>query len=222
MAIRRTLGALVLASLALSAPACNQRALHMVEASGERAYERGDYELAATEFGEVVDRRPGRWNARVELARALMALDKPAEAREHLEVAYTIQPENEEVLTLLADAMLASGDVGAMTRELRQRASTRNTVGDWMRLGIFLQRAGDFDEAERALLTAARLDAGRTIQPQMALASLYREAGDDAEALRRLRMALYLDPANEKVSEAIRSYGEIPGPTFAIVPIEQD
>ncbi len=211
--------------LFLAAPlalgACQQRALHMVEASGERAMERGDYVTAANEYAEVVDQRPGRWQARVELAKALLEMDRPAEAREQLEVAYTVEPEHEEVLNLLAEAMLASGDVDAMTTELRQRARVRNTVGDWMRLGIFLQRAGDFDNAEQALLTAARLDEGESVGPQMALASLYREAGDDEAALRRLRMALYLDPSNERVQQSIRSYGEIPGPTYALVPDER-
>lgn len=215
-----------MASLLLAAPlaltACQQRALHMVEASGERAMDRGDYVTAANEYSEVVERRPGRWRARVELAKALMEMDRPAEARENLEVAYTVEPENEEILNLLAEAMLASGDVDAMTTELRQHARTQNTVGDWMRLGIFLQRAGDLDGAEQALTTAARIDHGRSVEPQMALAGLYREAGDDEEALRRLRMALYLDPENEGVQRAIRSYGEIPGPTYVVVPDERD
>jgi len=219
MIITRRLAALLLAAPIVLA-SCQQRALHMVEASGERAMDRGDYVTAANEYSEVVDRRPGSWRARVELAKALMAMDRPAEARENLEVAYTVEPENEEVLNLLAEAMLESGDVGAMTSELRQRALTRNTVGDWMRLGIFLQKAGDLDGAEMALLTAARIDGGRSVGPQMALASLYREAGDELAALRRLRMALYIDPENQKVQQAIRSFGEIPGPTYVLVPEE--
>jgi Flp pilus assembly protein TadD len=201
---------------------CQQRALHMVEASGERAMRLGEYEKAANEYSEVVERRPGRWDARVELSKALMKMEMPAEAREQLEIAYIVEPENEEVLNLLAEAMLESGDVGAMTTELRQRAKTRNTVGDWMRLGIFLQQAGDLDGAEQALVTAARIDGGRSAPPQMALASLYREAGDEEAALRRLRMALYVEPGNAKVQQAIRSYGEIPGPTYVLVPEERE
>ena len=221
MIITRRLAAVLLATPILLA-SCQQRALHMVEASGERAMDRGDYVTAANEYSEVIERRPGNWQARVQLAKALMAMDLPAEARENLEVAYTVEPENEEVLNLLAEAMLESGDVGAMTTELRQRARTRNTVGDWMRLGIFLQKAGDLDGAEQALLTAARIDNGRSVEPQMALASLYREAGAEDAALRRLRMALYIDPENERVQQAIRSYGEIPGPTYVLVPEEWD
>lgn len=216
--IRRT-ATLLVAALVLAA--CNgPRAIHMVEASGEHAYKYGNYEKAADEFAEVVDRRPGNWQARVSLAKALLKLHHPAAARENLEVAFAVKPENAEILDLLAEAMLASGDVGDMTVELRQQAQSTNSVGDWMRLGIFLQKAGDFDQAEQALLTAARLDGGKSVEPQVALASLYREAGDDKAALTRLRMALYIDPTNQKVQDAIRSYGEIPGPTYALVPDE--
>jgi tetratricopeptide (TPR) repeat protein len=207
--------------LAAGLGACQeQRALHVVEDSGERAMWRGDYQTAAAEYGEVVDRRPGRWRARLELGKALLALDRPAEAREHLEVVYTIRPQDDEVLELLVTAMLESGDADAMAAELRQRAQDTGAVADWMRLGIFLQRAGDLDGAERALLTAARLDGGVSARPQMALAGLYREAGDDEDAIERLRMAHYVDPDNERILEAIRSYGEIPGPTFARRPAE--
>ncbi|MEO1130817.1 MAG: tetratricopeptide repeat protein [Planctomycetota bacterium] len=198
----------------------NQRALHMVEDSGERAMRRGDYRLAESEYREIVDRRPGRWDARIELGRALLELDQPAEAREELEVAYTINPNDAELLELLAEAMLGSGDVDAMARELRHRAVESNTVPDWLRLGIFLQRAGDLDGAEQALLTAAQLDRGRRVQPQTSLAALYRAAGDDAKALLRLRMALYINPDDARVQELIRSYGEVPGPTYAVEPTE--
>jgi len=197
-----------------------QRALHMVEASGERAMRQGDYRLAESEYAEIIERRPGRWDARIERARALLELGRPAEAREELEIAYTIRPNDEEVLDLLAEAMLESGDVEAIARELRHRATESNTVSDWLRLGISLQRAGDLDGAEQALLTAARIDGGENVQPQTALAGLYRAAGDEEQALRRLRMALYIDPDNARVQELIRSYGEVPGPTYAIPPAE--
>lgn len=207
--------------LALTLTACSgQRALHMVEASGDRAMERSQYQLAADEYAEIVDRRPSRWDAHVKLARALLKLNRPLEAREHLEVAYAQRPNNEEVVDLLATAMLESGDIASLTRELRDRAENSGAVSDWVRLGIFLLRAGDLDASETALLTAAQLDRGRTIQPQMGLARLYGRAGDENKALNRLRMALYIEPDNPEIQQAIRSYGRIPGPTFAIPPIE--
>ena len=43
----------------------------MIEASGDHAMYIGDYPTAVSEYSEVVQRRPGRWHARVELGKAL-------------------------------------------------------------------------------------------------------------------------------------------------------
>jgi len=192
----------------------------MVERSGEHAYKIGDYATAAQEWREVVDRRPGMWDARVWLARSYLALGEPKKAREQLEVAYTIKPLNVEVLELLATAMLESEDFDAMASQLRQVAEDTQTVSNWMRYGTFLQAAGDYDTAETALLTAARIDQGKRVQPQLALASLYRAAGDDKKAITRLRYALYLEPDNAQILDALRTYGQVPGPTLAEPPAE--
>jgi cytochrome c-type biogenesis protein CcmH/NrfG len=150
-----------------------------------------------------------------------MGLGEPKMAREQLEVAYTIKPLDNTVLELLATAMLQSEDFDAMSTELRRLAEDRNGVSEWMRYGTFLQKAGDFDTAETALKTAARLDRGQRVEPQLALASLYRDAGDDKKAVARLKNALYLAPDDPDIMSALRSYGEIPGPTLATVPPER-
>lgn len=212
--------ALSLSALTLGACA-QQRAVHRIEISGDRAADRGDYELSADEYREVIDRRPNRWDVRRKLAQSLLDLDRPAEAREQLEVAYTIRPTNPEVLDLLATAMLESGDVESMTRELRFAAEESGRAADWYRLGVFLSRAGDDDSAESALKTAARLDGGEDAVFQTALARFYESVGDDAQALERYRMALYLAPDDENIQNAVRAMGRIPGPTFGLVPKER-
>lgn len=219
-----TFASLILALFLVALPACKsnqQRALHMVEREGEHAYKLGDYTTAAADWREVVDRHPGMWNARVWLAKSYLALGEPKQAREQLEVAYTIKPLNNEVLDLLATAMLESEDFDAMSAELRRLAEDRNTVSDWMRYGTYLQKAGDYDTAEVALLTAARIDGGQRVECQIALATLYSDAGDDKKTVARLKNALYLAPNDPQIIGTLRSYGEIPGPTLAIVPPEQ-
>ncbi len=220
MTVRTPLFAIAILTLSLSA-CSGPRALHMVEASGDRAMSRSNYQLAAEEFSELVERRPSRWEFHVKLAKALLELDQPLEARENLEVAYSLRPDDEEIVDLLATAMLESGDVASLTRELRDRADASGAVSDWVRLGVFLLRAGDLDASETALLTAAKLDQGITVPPQMALYRLYNRAGNEPKAIERLRMALYLEPENPAILEAIRSQGEIPGPTFATPPAER-
>lgn len=208
-----------LAALLLTA-GCAQRSIPAVERSGDWAMDRADYATAAEEYGEVVERSPGRSHSRVGLGKALLELDRPAEARPHLEVAIQQRPNDPQVAELLAESMLGSGDVDAMRRFLRARANASADAADYILLGRFAARAGDVDEAERALKTAARLDRGMTVEPQLALADFYTSVGDNEAALDRLAMALWIDPLSTDIQERIRAMGETPGPTFARRPAE--
>ena len=213
---------LVLASvLGCAGSGERQRAIYILEESGDFAYASGDYDLAVTEYSEVVERRPGKRSARVELGRALIAAGQPDLAVEHLDAAYTIKPDDQEVIELLAQAMLESGNTERLTAFLRERTSDRDTTESWLRLGRYLRLAGDADEAERALLEAASLDGGQSLAPQLELARFYNSIGDSEKALRRYRMVLYVDPRNEIASDYLRSVGEVPGPTFALEPDER-
>lgn len=222
---RRPLQTLALTLAAALLVACNppgQRSIIRVEQSGQYYYSIGDYDTAAKEFGEVVHRSPGLWQTRVDLAKSYMKAGKYPEAREQLEIVYTIRPNEPGVLDMLAESMVASGDVDSMAGELRRQAEQRQTVSDWMRLGVFMHKAGDHDSAESALLTAARLDKGRNLGPQLALANMYRDVGETAAALDRYRMALYLKPRDPAIQQSIRDLGAIPGPTYALVPVERN
>ena len=208
-------------SLALQGCASDRpRSLETVRTTGDRAYDRGEYRAALTEYAEVVDRDPADWRYRVSLGKTLLILEQPAAAREHLAVAHNLRPNDESIVDLFAQSMLEADDHDELFSFLRQRVEQRRDVENYLRLGHFAHRAGDVDEAERALLTAARIDMGRNIEPQLALAELYASIGDDERALRRLRLALSFDLNNEEVRQRIRAYGEIPGPSFVIVPDE--
>ena len=167
----------------------------------------------------MVERRPGRWRARLEHGRALLNLREYELAREEFEVVYTRQP-TDEVLELLALAMLESGETDAMARLLRDRVEDDGGVEDWVRLGRFLRAAGDHDAAERALLAGAAVDRGVSAEVQYQLALLYDAIGDEPKAVERLAMAHWIDPEDERVIELIRSYDRVPGPTFARTPRE--
>lgn len=198
----------------------NTRSVQSYRDGGDRAFARGEYTQAAVEYAAVVDRMPSDWRARVDLAKTLLVQEKPVAAREHLEVAHNIQPRDEEVVDLLAQAMLESDDEASLFSFLHHRTRSRRTVGEFMRLGFFAERAGDVDEAERAYLTAARLDGGLTVEPQVALADLYAHSGDEEAAIRRLRMASYIEPENPQIRERLRALGMVPGPTLALEPDE--
>lgn len=218
---RRTLVALALAPLVALASCSGQRAIHMVEASGDRAMQQGDAPLAASEYREVVERAPARVDARIKYAKALLAAGDDRLAREEFEKCYTLRPNDEEVIEGLATAMVASGDSESAVRLLRTIAEDRGRPEDWMRLGRFYERLNDVDAAEQAYLAAARGDFGQSMGPQRALADLYRKVGRDDAAIQRLRMCLYLDPTNREIQNLLREFGEIPGPSLALRPTEQ-
>lgn len=221
---RKTRTTIVLGSLfaALLAGGCGKRSVLMAEDSGQRNLARGNYDTAAADFQEALDQSPGRFESRLGMGKALLALGKPREAREQLEVAHTLRPESGEAIDLLAEAMHGAGEFNAMTRYLRELAEQRQGVMDWVRLGKWTARIGDADSAERALITAARIDRGQTVEPQFELARFYAAIGDDDRAMRRLRMALYIDPADQRVRDMIRELGATPGPTFAMPPVERE
>ena len=216
------LASLALGTMMLTAGGCATRAIPAVQMSGDQALAAGDYEMAILEYREVLSRRPGRWQTRTALGEALLEGGYPAEAREQLEVAAAARtPPTARVTDLLTRAMLESGDVESVVVRLRSIATDSRRPADWINLGRTLAETGDPDGAETALLTAARLDRGRHVGPQLALAQLYESAGDADKAFERYRMVLFLDADNQAARDAIAARGEIPGPTLSIVPTER-
>ncbi len=211
---------IALAALALLTGCSDRRGLTVVRDSGDKAYRFHRYEMARAEFEEVVARDPADWEYRAKLGETLLLLGEPVAAREHLAVAYELRPKDQKILDDYARAMLASEAYDELHTVLLERAHETQRVSDYLRLGLYDLRAGDADSAERALITAARLDGGRTPEPQLALATFYETVGDDTQSLRRLRMALYTDLENREAIERLRALGHIPGPTFALPPIE--
>jgi Flp pilus assembly protein TadD len=198
----------------------DRRALTVVRDSGDKAFRFQRYETAREEYAEVVERDPTDWEYRAKLGETLLILGRPVAAREHLAIAHELRPQDDEILEDYARAMLASEDFDTLHATLTQRARETGAVEDYLRLGLYDLRAGDADSAERALITAANLDEGRSPEPQLALADFYETVGDDAQAVRRLRMALYTDLENREANERLRAKGYIPGPTFALPPVE--
>jgi len=215
------LSLVMLGQLAMLGGCSDRRALRVVREEGDKAYRFQRYDQAREEFAEVVERDPTDWEYRSKLGKTLLLLGRPVQAREQLAVAYELRPQSDEILEDYARAMLASEDFNSLHEVLLRRARETQAVEDYIRLGMYDLRAGDADSAERALITAANLDEGRTPEPQLALANFYETVGDETQAVRRLRMALYTDIENREANERLRAKGHIPGPTFALPPVER-
>lgn len=215
----RPIAAMCCALSVICTAACSsQRSLVKVRDDGVKALDRGDTGKALADFREYNDRYPGTARGEYFLGRALAAADQPLEAKEHLWVAHTLEPHNDEYFVALCDSLSVLKLDEDLYRVLRQRAMDRGRVIDYLLLGHYAQRAGDADEAAKALRTAAELDGGASIEPQLALADFYAAIGNKPESLRRLRMAYFLDPTDAAVNQRIRAMGEIPGPSFALEP----
>jgi tetratricopeptide (TPR) repeat protein len=212
---------LVVALAALLLAGCNTvRPLPTVRESGDRFYSRGQFEQAAADYKEYTDRKPGEPSVQLAYAKTLLALHQPDPAVEHATIAFDQHPTDDDYIETRAQALFDAKKTGELDRFLRGQTSGRGLPADYIRQGRYLAKLGDADGAETSLKVAAKLDGGRTPEPQLALADFYHGIGDRASELQRLRMALYLDPKNLEVPNRIRALGEIPGPSLALPPAE--
>src|SRR5205085_7095420 len=121
------LAALILAAAtAMLLSGCTEhRSLAAVRESGENAYTRGDYPGAVKDFQEFTDRIPGNSLGHYWLGKTYVALGKPKEGREQLEIAYTSNLEDDRVFDALCDALYNDKKNDELFRLLRQRTTDR-------------------------------------------------------------------------------------------------
>ncbi len=210
----RTAAVVILVLLA----GCGQRPIETIRTTGQRYYDNDEYAAAAREYEEIIGRYPGDWQAQYKLGLCKLALDEPVEARRALEIAYTNNPRNADVLDALAEAMFRQGEPARLYELLRQRAESEQTVRSWLRLARYASELGDPDSAQAAYETAIMLDEGRSTEPYIQAAAFAEAIGDMDEALRRLRQAYGINPRDPRVTQRLRDLGEVPGPTIALPP----
>lgn len=217
----RTFTLVVGITLAGSLPGCSTgRSDLAIREKGDLEFHRGNYEVARVQYLEYSKLRPGRHDVLHNLGICALETGRTDEALHFLRLSYDLEPQTTAYVDALAEAMYRAGKYDELYELLRERTRQPGGVEDFLRLGEYAERMGDPDEAENALRTAAKLDRGKTVAPQLALARFYQNMGDAEMELLRLRMALFLAPDNQDVSERIRLLGHIPGPTFRIAPEE--
>lgn len=217
---RALLAAFGVAALLTCSLGC-QRSLLAVREAGDRHYSRGEYEEAKADYLEYIDRSPARPEVHHMLGRTYMAQGQTGLAREHLLLAHTLRLEDDAIFASTCEGLFADKKYDELNRLLRARTVDRGRMQDYMLLAHYAMLQGDKDEAQSALLTAARVDGGVSIDPQLELAKLYLGVGDRPRALERARMAYFCDPQNGEVNAMLRDMGQIPGPALGIVPTER-
>lgn len=198
----------------------SERPLWKVKSDGQFAMNEGDYVEAVGDFSEYCERKPGDNTVRLLLGEAYLKAGDPVKAREQLTTAYDTDPACEPCADALAKAYFDAKENERLTLFLRRLASERQRESDYLRLGIYASKLGNADEALQALNTAAAMDKGQTVAPQLALAEFYRSVGDTTNEVRRLRMAAYIAPGNAQMLARARELGEVVGPSFPLRPAE--
>ncbi len=210
-------GITLVAGLALGG-CTGTRPVDQVRASGDDAWDRGEFVLARAEYGEVVDRYPGDWRGQYRYGLTCLELGAWDSARTALKVAVDRRPRNPDVADAYARSLFHVGDREALVSFLRGRTQEFGTTRDWVRAAVWQKRIGDLDAALAAVETAIELDDGQSPEPYLVAADLAETLGDRENAVRRLRQAYGVAPGDEEVEAAMEALGEVPGPSYALPP----
>jgi len=217
----RSISLAALAGAAFSMVGCSSRSLVAVRDAGDQHYQYREYDAALKDYEEYIDRRPGNAHVHQMMGNTYVKLGKTALGCEQLKLAHALQLEDDGIFADLCSALYADKQYDELNRALRERTIGGGRMQDWALLASYADKLGDQDEAQRAWLTAAQVDGGKSVVPQLGLAKLYMKVGDADRARKRLAMAYYLDPTNTEIAEMARELNEIPGPTYGVVPEEQ-
>ena len=183
--------------------------------------ERGNYAMwqgrwadAALDYGKAVEQHPGDWEAQFNLGKCYLEMGDPLMASHSLAIAESIQPSNTEVADLLAVSLLECGDSNRLYSFLQSRAKKIQTVRAWIKLAEYSMALDDPDSATVAIHTAIELSYGQTAEPYIVAATFAERLGDNEAATMRWKDAWYINPQDQRVADALRSHGIVPGPTM--------
>lgn len=203
--------AVLLLAVIVFAGGCTQqrRPAEVVRTSGDQKYRVGDYAGARDEYAEIVSQYPGDWQAQYKMGLCMIQTGQYARARQALETAYTLKP-NQEVANGLAQAMFMQKDESQLFAFLRQRATETRSTAAYIELGKYSMDLNDPDSAKVAFDTAIEVDQGKTTEPYLEAAKLEERLGHLDVAINRLRQAYGINPYDTRVIEMLRRLGEDP------------
>lgn len=189
--------------------------------SNTALFERGDYAMwqgrwsdAANDFKTATLQHPGDWEAQFKLGKCKMELGEPQLASQSLAIATALQPDNTEIADLYAKSLFDCGEQDKLFTYLSTRASEQQTVRAWTRFAEYAMDLDDPDTATIALNTAIKIGDGSNADPYILFATLSQRLGNNEEAVYYWQQAWIIEPHNEDIANALRSHGEVPGPTM--------
>ena len=207
---------LIAGSLLLSiiGTGCSQPTNSKLLKRGNDAMWQGRWTDAATDFTKATLQHPGDWEAQYKLGQCEMQMGEPQLASQSLAIAEALKPDNTDIADLYARSLFECDQQDKLFSFLYTRATKQQTVRSWNKFAQFAMDIGDPDSATNALNTAMSLSDGTDASPYALAATLAERLGDSNRAITLWQQAWIIDPHNENFANAIRSHGEIPGPTM--------
>jgi tetratricopeptide (TPR) repeat protein len=215
-----TLRLLSIASLCAAAlvAGCGPKPIVTLRKSGDFNFKYGNYQAAADDFGQIIERAPGDWEAQYRYGQSMMELGDLVAARHALEIAQTAVPLDDDVAFALAECYFRMNDQTRLYQLLRDRATMDGSTASWMLMSDYALKLNDVDTAKTAALNAIEVDTGRSAAPYYQAALVAERLGQRDEEIRRLRQAYGLNPDDTRVKSKLVELGEVPGPTIALPP----
>ncbi len=144
-----------------------------------------EFQQALEQTGAILEREPDKWEAYAIRARALENLKRLDDAQADYEKAVEVQPENADVLRMLAAFFARQGENAAAEPLFRRLVEMDPTAPSWFQLAAFLSldRARDEESltAFRKGLELAKPDERSNAYQRLASFYYQRERYDEAE-----------------------------------------
>lgn len=176
----------------------------------------GRWDDAEALYTELAKRYPQDWRVQFGLGSSAMHTNDLSLARQSLEIAHTLRPQNREIALELAEVMYLQDDRNGLFQFLRDRAEARNDSRDWLLLAEYSLMTDDPDSARTCLDQAVVVDDASSSEIYIEAATLSERMGDLDSAIQYLNTAYTIEPSNTNVQERLRAFGVVPGPTLAM------
>lgn len=178
---------------------------------GIAAWKSGETTDAETHLREWVAYAPEHVKGRVNLARVLIEIGRPHEAKEHAKLAADLDPGSVAAKRVLARALAEGGDPHAALA-MYEEALWLNPDDFWSlnNMGYLLILRGRHEEAVGPLALAAQLDSTNAMF-RSNLGSALEGAGYPAAALKAFAAAVAIDPGHTRAAASVARLRELLG-----------
>jgi tetratricopeptide (TPR) repeat protein len=185
-----------------------------------------DWANALKKYDEVVARSPDDWEGHRGRGLCLLMLNQPLPAETALTRALALSgpysPAAPGILDDIAKAMLAQKNDQRLAGFLAEQTKRYGGNRDFLRQGKGLAAIGDVDGAvlafRKAELRAWDEGSANRFITYLTIADFYAGMGDQANSLRYVRYAAFVNPHHPEVEPHLIKLGRVPGPTERMAP----